>query len=119
MAEYLSDFEVVDDDFEYDGRPYRFEPEYTDEERFERRTQRQREEQLAREQQTAARPKIDANWWCSCGQCSTMPTEEECLCCSEWDLRPGDTRLDVSRNDCLTTTEDFTSMINRAVFFMS
>ncbi|KAL7391609.1 hypothetical protein ABVT39_011636 [Epinephelus coioides] len=48
-------------------------------------------------------------------QCSTMPTEEECLCCSEWDLRPGDTRLDVPRNDCLTTTEDFTSMINRAL----
>lgn len=111
MAEYLSDFEVVDNDFEYDGRPYRFEPEYTDEELFERRMRRQREEQLAREQQTAARPRIDANWWCSCGQCSTMPTEEECLCCSEWDLRPGDTRLDVSR---ITV-----SQLNRAVFFVS
>ena len=44
-----------------------------------------------------------------------MPTEEECLCCSEWDLRPGDTRLDVSRNDCLTTVEDFSALINRAV----
>ena len=41
MAEYLSDF---DDDFEYNGRPYRFEPEYTDEELLERRIQKQREE---------------------------------------------------------------------------
>jgi len=39
MAEYLSDF---DDDFKYDGRPYRFEPENTDEELLERRMQKQR-----------------------------------------------------------------------------
>ena len=31
MAGYLSDFDDVDDDFEYDGRPYRFEPDYTKE----------------------------------------------------------------------------------------
>ena len=49
MAGYLSDFDDVDDDFEYDGRPYRFEPEYTDE---------QREEQLAREQHPAVRPRM-------------------------------------------------------------
>jgi len=57
-----------------------FEPEYTDEELLERRMQTQREEQLAREQQTAARPQIDASWWCCCGRCLPMPTEEECLC---------------------------------------
>ena len=34
----------VDDGFEYDGRPYCFEPEYTDEELLERRMQKQREE---------------------------------------------------------------------------
>ena len=56
MLEYLSDFDDVDVDFEYDGRSYRFEPEYTDEELLERRLQKQREEQLAREQQS------DANW---------------------------------------------------------
>jgi len=44
MAGYLSDFDDVDDDFEYDGRPYRFEPEYTDAELLERRMQKQREE---------------------------------------------------------------------------
>ena len=43
LGGYLSDF---DDDFEYDGRPYRFEPGYTvtDEELLERRMQKQREE---------------------------------------------------------------------------
>ena len=44
MAEYSSEFDAVDDDFEYDERPYRFEPEYTDEELLERRMQKQREE---------------------------------------------------------------------------
>ena len=32
MAEYSSDSEFLEEDFEYDGRPCRFEPEYTDEE---------------------------------------------------------------------------------------
>ena len=27
MAEYLSDFEDIEDDLQYDGHPYRFEPE--------------------------------------------------------------------------------------------
>ena len=47
MAEYLSDFDDVDDDFEYDGCPYCFKTEYTDEELLERRMQKQREEKLA------------------------------------------------------------------------
>ena len=42
MVGYLSDFDEVDDDFEYNGHPYRF--EYTDEELLERRMQKQREE---------------------------------------------------------------------------
>ena len=49
MADYSSDFEDLDNDFEYDGRPYRFEPEYTDEE-----LRRQSQEQLIREQQQQA-----------------------------------------------------------------
>ena len=43
---YLSDFDDVDDDFEYDGHSYSFKREYTDEELLERRLQEQREEQL-------------------------------------------------------------------------
>ena len=101
--------------FEYDGCPYRFEPEYTDEELFERRMQRERAEQLAREQATTARPRMGANWWCCCGHCTAMATEEECLCCSEWDLRPEKTRIDAPQNTCLTTLEDFSAMTNRAV----
>ena len=55
--EYFSDVEVSEDDSEYDGCPfYRFEPENTDEELFERRMQRERVEQLAREQAATARP---------------------------------------------------------------
>ena len=62
MAEYLSDVEESDyEDFEYDGTTYRLEPEYTDEELHERRMRRQRDEQLAREQQTEARPRLNAN----------------------------------------------------------
>ena len=49
MAEELeSDFEI-EDDFECDGHPYQFEPEYTDE-ILERRRQRQAAEQRAIEQ---------------------------------------------------------------------
>ena len=75
MAEYLSDAEESDYDFEFDGCPYRFEPEYTDEELHERRMRRERDEQLAREQQTGARPRLNASWRCACGQWSPMATE--------------------------------------------
>ena len=30
MAEYLDDFDNVNDVFDFDGRPYLFEPDYTD-----------------------------------------------------------------------------------------
>ena len=40
MDEYLSDEDVVEENFEYDGCPYSFEPEFTDEELIERRTRR-------------------------------------------------------------------------------
>ena len=50
MDEYLLDEDVVEENFEYDGCPYSFEPEFTDEELIKRRTRRQREEQLSREQ---------------------------------------------------------------------
>ena len=39
MAGYLANDMDMDNDFEYDGRPYRFEPEYTDEDLEERRMQ--------------------------------------------------------------------------------
>ena len=41
MDEYLSDEDVVEENFEYDGCPYSFEPEFTDEELIERRTRSQ------------------------------------------------------------------------------
>uniref|UniRef100_A0A672HK02 Uncharacterized protein n=1 Tax=Salarias fasciatus TaxID=181472 RepID=A0A672HK02_SALFA len=102
--------------FEYDGRPYRFEPEYTEEEILERRLQRQAEEQRARESSASARPQTDSTWWCECGHCASMPIEEECLCCVQWDLRPGVERLGHSSSGvCLSTLEDIRAMINRAV----
>ena len=59
MAEaFESDIEY---DFEYDGHPYRFEPEYANEEILERRKQRLAVEQRAIEQATA-RPRKDNKW---------------------------------------------------------
>lgn len=42
MAEYLPDFNDVDETFEYDGCPYLFEPEYMDEELLEIEERRRR-----------------------------------------------------------------------------
>lgn len=109
-----SDYDI--DDFEYDGRPYRFEPEYTDEEIMERRKQREAEEQRDQERQAAARPRQEGSWWCSCGgHCTVLGTEEECLCCFEWDLRPREERLGDSNGACLSTLEDVRAMLNKSV----
>ena len=42
MDEYLWDEDVVEEDFEYDGRPYSLEPQYTDIQ-IRKRSQRSRE----------------------------------------------------------------------------
>lgn len=57
------------------------------------------------------------------GCCDPMPTEEECLCCKEWDLlMPYTGGGDVYSDDtsdptqyCVTMLEDFPPLINRAV----
>ncbi|CAL8397646.1 unnamed protein product [Boreogadus saida] len=60
-------------DFEFDGRGYLFEPEYT-------------QEELREMEAAEAVPRITGNWWCACGKCRQMPTEVESRCCTEWDL---------------------------------
>ena len=68
-----------DEPFEFDGRLYLFESEYTDEEL------RERDERAARERQRAAAATTDlapartsGKWWCTCHCCEVLPTEHEC-----------------------------------------
>lgn len=58
---------------EFFAVPYLFEPEYTDDEL------RQREET-----QASDRPRSNETWWCTCGKCQPLPTEQESQCCHEW-----------------------------------
>lgn len=71
--------------FEYDGRGYLFEPEYTDEELLAQDAERmaRTEEQ---QPEAASRLRSTETWRCSCGHCIAMTTEEDSLCCEEWDL---------------------------------
>ncbi|WP_318304866.1 hypothetical protein [Vibrio sp. Y176] len=39
-------------------------------------------------------------WWCSCFKCKAMPTDEESLCCSDWELvTPALENLDISTDE--------------------
>lgn len=100
-------------DYEDDGlfgtMPYLYEPEYTEEELRERDEREARERQLAEEAQT--QPRTSRNWWCTCRRCKIMPTEEECLCCREWDLLTGDT----PDTGCVVSTKMFSALTNKAV----
>uniref|UniRef100_A0A8C5FCX9 P2X purinoreceptor 7 intracellular domain-containing protein n=1 Tax=Gadus morhua TaxID=8049 RepID=A0A8C5FCX9_GADMO len=69
-------------DFEFDGRGYRYEPEYTQEELREMEARATE----APEAPAEAVPRIAGNWWCACGKCRQMPMEHESRCCTEWDL---------------------------------
>ncbi|CAL8389156.1 unnamed protein product [Boreogadus saida] len=60
-------------DFEFDGRGYRFEPEFTQEELREMEARATE----APEAPAEAVPSITGNWWCACGKCRQMPTEVE------------------------------------------
>lgn len=73
MAEYLPDYESEDEPFHYDGRPYLFEPEYTDEELL----QIQEQTRIAREGASRrgwSSGGTNATFWglmCSCGCCDS------------------------------------------------
>ncbi|MDG2555406.1 hypothetical protein P7M41_25755 [Vibrio parahaemolyticus] len=108
MADFLPDFDFVEEEFdfaEFDGRPYLFEPEYTDEElrEIEERRRREREAQQVEDERggmAAARLRSSGDWWCTCECCAPVPTEEECLCCKEWDrLQPYFQGLDVTEDE--------------------
>ncbi|CAL8371584.1 unnamed protein product [Gadus morhua 'NCC'] len=60
-------------DFDFDGRGYRFEPEYTQEELREMEARATE----APEAPAEAVPRFTGNWWCACGKCRQMPTEHE------------------------------------------
>ena len=64
-----------------------------------------------RERDAATQPRTSGNWWCTCGHCEAMATQQECLCCREWDLL----RRDTKETLCFVQSEDFPSLINRAV----
>lgn len=107
------DFEDYEDEF--DGRPYMFEPEYTEEELLERRRRREREgeraqaeEAAAQQESLAAQPRTTGSWWCSCESCDKMPTEEECFCCKDWDVLHGRTEGVA----CVTLGEGFRSLLH-------
>ena len=68
-------------DFKCDGRGYRFEPEFTQEELREMEARATE----APEAPAEAVPRITGGW-CACGKCRQMPTEVESRCCTEWDL---------------------------------
>ena len=66
---------------------YRFEPEYSAEELSVRR---ETEAVLPEELpivgiDTQARSRVNENFWCSCGFCVGMSTEDESICCCESD----------------------------------
>ena len=100
--------------------PYLFELEYTDEELLHRE-ERMREwggQQAEEGELAAAKTQSSGNWWCSCGCCNRLPTQGECLYCQEWDLlmsEIGGRDVSDTIHRCVTTSEDFPPLINRAV----
>nr|XP_055070427.1 uncharacterized protein LOC129451392 [Misgurnus anguillicaudatus] len=112
----MADYEELSEYFylasHQDPEPYRFEPEYTDEELQTLEADRQVVEQT----EVEGRIRTNTNWWCKCGTCQPMMTEAECLCCCEWDqVLPSMARLDEDENICVTTTQDFSALIHPAV----
>ncbi|KAM4530080.1 uncharacterized protein PAE49_022740 [Odontesthes bonariensis] len=73
-------------DFEFDGRGYRFEPEYTEEELRQMDLEMQARGTEGPEAVTTEVSRVSGSWWCTCGKCKQMPTEQESRCCKEWDL---------------------------------
>lgn len=112
-------------DFEFDGRGYRFGPEYTEEELRQMEMEMEARATEAPKAPAEAVRRITGSWWCACGECRQMPTEEESVCCTEWDLvvTAGMASLNVSVDEtdvspvCITENE-VRQLINKPVLEM-
>ncbi|ROL45986.1 hypothetical protein DPX16_15545 [Anabarilius grahami] len=69
------DFELRGED-EFFALPYLFEPEYTEEETAA----------ATHTSQASGRRRSNETWWCTCGKCQPLPTEEESRCCLDWTI---------------------------------
>jgi len=113
----MADFDEMSDDFYFvsnqDPEPYRFEPEYTDEELQSFEADSQDAEQT---EEVEGRIRTNTDWWCKCGTCQPMPTESECICCNEWErVLPSMASRDDNEDICVTITEEFSALIHPAV----
>ncbi|XP_039650889.1 uncharacterized protein LOC120555826 [Perca fluviatilis] len=114
MAESEVSIERDNEWLNFEGRPYLFEPEYTDEELQIMEENRRAAEEAAEITEIPDTPnRCAGDWWCSCGQCQPMATEEECLCCRESDVFRQ--CLENSEACCVTAMDDFPALINPAV----
>uniref|UniRef100_A0A673I3R6 P2X purinoreceptor 7 intracellular domain-containing protein n=1 Tax=Sinocyclocheilus rhinocerous TaxID=307959 RepID=A0A673I3R6_9TELE len=108
----------VEDEMEFFALPYLFEPEYTEEEI------RQMEETAAATQtsQASGRRRSNETWWCTCGKCQPLPTEEESQCCHDWTISipplesvsesAGET---LSPSRCITEQNGFPPLLSNSV----
>ncbi|ROL40821.1 hypothetical protein DPX16_9815 [Anabarilius grahami] len=62
---------------EFFALPYLFEPEYTEEEI----SQMEETAAATHTSQASGRRRSNETWWCTCGKCQPLPTEEESQCC--------------------------------------
>lgn len=112
-----ADFDV-DEDLNFFNQPYLFEPEYTDIE-----LQEMEEAAAATQPQSQAseRQRALESWWCKCNQCQAMPTEQESMCCIDWDIvMPQLESLDNADNGtsvfrCITEDPGFPPLLSRSV----
>ena len=93
------DFEIEEEQHFF-VEPYLFEPVYTDAEL------RLLDEAAAAAHEPNPQPAAEyrsralETWWCSCFKCKAMPTDEESLCCSDWELAmPALENLDISTDE--------------------
>ncbi|XP_056432861.1 P2X purinoceptor 7-like [Gadus chalcogrammus] len=115
MAESNTDFNQTNILFDFDGSPYLYEPEYTEEELQEQDERSRRMGEQPAEEVEEDHSRRAGIFWCACGYCEPMGTEAECFCCQECDLfrRALDAMHIETR--CVTAMEDFPSLVNRAV----
>lgn len=95
-----------------------FEPEYTEAElALLDHKREERQDQPA----DSKRARANSKWWCKCDCCMEMLTENESMCCAEWDqVLPSVTGLSLHTGDpgqpsCVAAGDAFAAMIHPAV----
>ncbi|XP_069115677.1 P2X purinoceptor 7-like [Argopecten irradians] len=114
------DNEIPDVNNVFKIEPYQFEPLRAEKSCDDRQNSDSEDSDIDDEEAIQVEQRLHNTAWCECGNCSSMTTMEECVCCAEIDLVHYKTETADQEIHCIIEHESFiANCLNRHVLHVS